>query len=82
MKLRQQTIISNMVNKVNGDGHTLKENNHATEDKIKGNNNTCFTDTLTRNYEREQKTKEYEEPDAYISVKGNLKKHLSFWEIR
>ena len=23
---------------------------------------------------------EYEESDTYISVKGNLKKHLSFWE--
>ena len=27
-----------------------------------------------------KKTGEYEESDAYISVKDNLKKYLSFWE--
>ena len=29
---------------------------------------------------REQETGEYEESDAYISVKVSFKKHLSFWE--
>ena len=28
----------------------------------------------------EQNNGEYEESDTYISVKANLKKHLSFWE--
>ena len=36
VKLRQQTTVSGVLNKVIGDGHALKENNHTTEDKIKG----------------------------------------------
>ena len=35
MKLRQQSTVSDVVNKGIGDGHALKENNHTTEDKIK-----------------------------------------------
>ena len=34
-KLRQQSTVSDVVNKGIGDGHALKENNHTTEDKIK-----------------------------------------------
>ena len=66
--------------KVIGDGHALKESNHTTEDQTEGHIYTYFTEALTENYRGEQKTGEYEESDAYISVKSNLKKHLSFWE--
>ena len=48
--------------------------------KIKGNTYNCFIEALNGNYEEEQKTGEYEESDAYISVKGNLKKYLPFRE--
>ena len=80
VKLRQQTTVSDVVNKVIGDGHALKENNHTIEDKIKGNTYTYFIEALNGNYEGEQKTGKYEESDAYISLKGNLKKHISFRE--
>ena len=52
VKLRQQTTVSNVVNKGIGDGHALKENNHTTEDKLKGN--TCFIEALNGNYEGQQ----------------------------
>ena len=80
VKLTQQTTVSDVVNKGIGDGHAQKENSHTTEDKIKSNTYNCFIEALNGNYEEEQKTGEYEESDAYISVKGNLKKHISFWE--
>ena len=35
VKLRQQTTVSDVVNKGIGDGHAQKENSHTTEDKIK-----------------------------------------------
>ena len=38
----KQTIVSDVANKVIGDGHTLKENNHTTEEKIKYNTYTSF----------------------------------------
>ena len=76
MKLRQQTTVSDVVNKGIGGGHSQKENNHATEDTIKGNTYNCFIEVLNGNYEGEQKIGKYEESDAYISVKDNLKKHL------
>ena len=72
VKLRQQTTVLDVVNKVIGDGHALKENNHTIEDKIKGNTYTYFIEALNGNYEGEQKTGKYEESDAYISLKGNL----------
>ena len=68
------------MNKGIGDGHALNENNHTTQDKIKGNTYTCFIEALTGNFEGEQKSNMYQEFDAYISVKDNLKKHLSFWK--
>ena len=71
-----------MVNKGIGDGHALKENNHITQSKIKGNTYTWFIEALTGNYEGEQKTKEYQESDAYISVKNNLKKYPFFGKLR
>ena len=37
VKLRQQTTVSDAVNKGIGDGHAQKENSHTTEDKIKSN---------------------------------------------
>ena len=80
VKLRQQTTVSCVVKKVIGDGHALKESNHTTEDQTEGHIYTYFTEALTENYRGEQKTGEYEESDAYISMKSNLKKHLSFWE--
>ena len=80
MKLRRQTTVSDVMNKGIGGGHIQKENSHTTEDKIKGNTYNFFTEALNGNYEGEQKTREYDASDAYISVKGNLKKHLSFWE--
>ena len=46
VKLRQQTTVSDVVNKGIGDGHALKEKNHSTEDKIKGNIYTFFIKTL------------------------------------
>ena len=55
----------------------LIKNSHTTDYKIKDNIYTCFT---TKNYKGERKTGEYEESYAYISVKGNLKRHLSFWK--
>ena len=82
VKLRQQTAVSDVVNKGIGYGHALKENNHTTEGKRKGNTYTYFIEVFTRNYEGEQKTREYEEFDAYISVKGNLQKHLFERKIR
>ena len=36
VKLRQQTTVSDVVNKDIGGGHAQKENSHTTEDKIKG----------------------------------------------
>ena len=57
--------------------HSCRRSSHTADDKIKGNTYNCFIETLNRNYEGEQKTGEYEESDAYISAKGNLK---SFWE--
>ena len=54
-----------------------KENSHTTEDKIKGNNYNYFIEALHGNYGGEKKIGE---SGAYISVKGNLKKHLPFWE--
>ena len=80
MKLRHQTTAADVVNKGIGYGYTLKENNHTTEDNIKGNTYTCFIVPLTGNYAGEQNTGEYEESDAYLSVTGNFKKHLSFWQ--
>ena len=80
VKLGQQTTVSDVVNKGIGCGNVQKENSHTTEDKIKGNTSNCFIEALNGNYEGEQKTGEYEESNSYISVKGNLKKHLSFWE--
>ena len=50
VQVRQQTTISDVVNKGIGDGHTLKENNHTTEDKIKGNIFTYFIEALNGNY--------------------------------
>ena len=38
----KQAIVSDVANKVIGDGHNLKENNHTTEDKIKYNTYTSF----------------------------------------
>ena len=67
-----------MVNKGIGDGHVKKENSNTTEDKIKVNTYNYFNEALNGNYEGEQKNREYEESDAYISVKANLNKHLSF----
>ena len=80
LKLRRPTTVSDVVNKGIGSGHAQKENSDTTYDKIKGNTYNCFIEALNGNYEEEQKTGEYEESDAYISVKGNLKKHISFWE--
>ena len=80
MKLRQQTTASDVVNKGIVDGHAQKENSHTTEDKTKGNNYNYFIEALHGNYGGEQKIGEYKESDAYVSVKGNLKKHLPFWE--
>ena len=37
-----------------------------------------FIEALTGNYDVEQKTCEYEESDACLSVKGNLKKNTIF----
>ena len=34
-KLKQQTTVSDVVNKGVGDGHVQKENSHTTKDKIK-----------------------------------------------
>ena len=82
VKLRRQTTVSDVVNKGIGGGHAQKENSHTTDDKIKGNTYNCFIEALNGNYEGEQKTGEYEESNAYISMKGNLKKHLSLWEKR
>ena len=79
-KLKQQTTVSDVVNKGVGDGHVQKENSHTTKDEIKGNTYNCFIEARNGNYEGKQKTREYEESDVYISMKGNLKKHLSFWE--
>ena len=80
VKLRQQITASDVGSKGIGVGHTQKENSHTREDKIKGNNYNYFIEALHGYYGREQKIGEYEESDAYISVKGNLKKHLPFWE--
>ena len=80
VKLRQQTTVSDVVNKGIGDGHALKEKNHSTEDKIKGNIYIFFIKTLDGNYEGEPRTGKYEESDAYISVKGNHRIYASFWE--
>ena len=74
VKPRQQIIASDVVSKGIGDGHAQKENSHTTEDKIKGNTYHCFIEAGNGNYEEKQKTREYEEYDDYISVKGNLKK--------
>ena len=79
-KLKQQTTVSDVVNKGVGDGHVQKENSHITKDEIKSNTYNCFIEARNGNYEGKQKTREYEESDAYISMKGNLKKHLSFWK--
>ena len=35
VKLKQQTTVSDVVNKGVGDGHVQKENSHTTKDKIK-----------------------------------------------
>ena len=80
VKPRQQIIASDVVSKGIGDGHAQKENSHTTEDKTKGNNYNYFIEALHGNYGGEQKIGEYKESDAYVSVKGNLKKHLPFWE--
>ena len=80
VKLRQQTTALDVVNKGIGDGHAKKESSHTTEDKIKGNTYNYFNEVLNGNYEGEQKTRKHEESDAYISVKANLNKHLSFWQ--
>ena len=82
VKLRQQTTVLDVVNKGIGDGHVKKENSNTTEDKIKGNTYNYFNEALNGNYEGEQKNWEYEESDAYISVKANLNKHLSFRKKR
>ena len=79
VKLRQQATASDLVSKGIRDGHAQKDNSHTTEDKIKGNNHNYFIEALYGNYEVEQKTGEYEESDAYISVKGNLKNTFLFW---
>ena len=79
-KLKQQTTVSDVVNKDARDRHVQKENSHTTKDKIKSNTYSCFIEARNGNYEGKQKTREYEESDAYISMKGNLKKHLSFWK--
>ena len=78
MKLRQQTTASDLVSKGIRDGHAQKDDSHTTEHKIKGNNYNYFIEALHGNYEVEQKTGEYEESDAYISVKGNLKSTFLF----
>ena len=62
-----------------GDGDALKENNHNTRDEIKDNTYICFIEALSGNYVKEQTIGKYEESDAHISVKGNLKKQLCFW---
>ena len=82
MKLREHTAASDVMRKGIGDEHAHKENSHTTEDKIKGNSYNYFIEVLHKNYEGEQKTGEYEESDVYISVKGNLRKHLIFWKKR
>ena len=82
VRLRQQITVLDVVNKGIGGGHAQKECNHTTGDKIEGNIYNCFVEALNGNYEGEQKTGEYEESNAYISMKGNLKKHLSLWEKR
>ena len=78
VKLRQQITALDVGSKGIGAGHAQKENSHTTEDKIKGNNYNYFIEALHGNYGEEQKTGAYEESDAYISVKGNFKKHLPF----
>ena len=55
----------------------VKENPDRKE--IKNKKNNYFIEALYGNYEVEQKTREYEESDAYISVKGNLKNTFLFW---
>ena len=80
VKLRQQATALDVVNKGIGDGYAEKENSHTTEKKIKGNNYNYFIEGYYGHYKGEQKTGEYKESDAYISVKRNLKKHLPFWE--
>ena len=80
LQLRQQATVSDVVNKGIGDGHAQKENSHTTEDKIKSNTCNRFIEARNGNHEGKQKNREYEEYDPYIPVKGNLKKHLSFWE--
>ena len=64
IKLRQQTTASDVLNKVIGDGHAIKENNYTIEDRIKGSTYTCFIEALTGNYEGKQKAREYEESDS------------------
>ena len=56
MKLRQQTTVSDVVNKGIGDGHAQKENSHSTEDKIKGNTYKCFIEARNESYEGKKKT--------------------------
>ena len=80
MKLRQQTTVSDVVNRSIGGGHAQKENSHTTQDKINGITYNCFIEALNGNYEGEKNPGEYGESDAYISVKSNLKRNLSFGE--
>ena len=46
VKLRQQTTVSDVVNKGIGGGHVQKENSHTTDDKIKSNTYNCFIEAL------------------------------------
>ena len=63
-----------MVNKDTVNEKAQKENSHTTEDKITGSTYNYFIEAPNGNFEGEQKIREHEESDAYISVKGNPKK--------
>ena len=63
-----------MVNKDTVNEKVQKENSHTTEDKITGSTYNYFIEAPNGNYEGEQKIREHEESDAYISEKGNPKK--------
>ena len=80
MKLRQQTTVLDVMNKVIEDGHALKENNHATEDRIKGSTYTCFIEALTGSYEGKQETREYDECKNLHFHERQPKKTLFFLE--
>ena len=75
VKLRQQTTASDVTKGIR-DGHAQKENSH----KIKGNNCNYFNKALPENYEGNKKPENKKHRNEFISVKGNLKKHLPFWE--